>query len=88
MCKDCGKQPCACIVNKPMSEHDTIRSRTTGRKLEISMGPQPGGRVPKNPFASLAQEGYLHAHPEKLGKEKLAEFDAATKGKHLPKRVK
>ena len=71
-----------------MSEHDTVRSRTTGRKIEISMGPQPDGMVPKNPFASLAQEGYLHAHPEKLGKAKLAEFDAATKGKHLPKRVK
>jgi len=84
----CGKDNCTCIVNEPMHEHDTIRSRTTGRKLEISMGPQPGGRVPKNPFASLAQEGYLHAHPEKLGAKKLAEFDAATKGKHLPKRVK
>ena len=70
------------------SEHDTIRSRTTGRKMEIAMPPQGGGLVPKNPFASLAQEGYLHAHPEKLGAKKLAEFDAATKGKHLPKRVK
>ena len=76
------------IVNKPMNEHDTVRSRTTGRKIEISMGPQPAGMVPKNPFASLAQEGYLHTHPEKLGKAKLAEFDAATKGKKLPKRVK
>lgn len=38
------------------------------------------------PFKSLAQEGYLHAHPEILGKAKLAEFDAATKGKHLPER--
>jgi hypothetical protein len=38
------------------------------------------------PFVSKAQQGYLHAHPEILGKEKLAEFDAATKGKHnLPK---
>jgi len=88
MCKDCGKQPCACIVNKRMNEHDTVRSRTTGRKMEISMGPQPGGMVPTNPFASLAQEGFLHAHPEKLGKKGLAEWDEATKGKHLPKRVK
>jgi hypothetical protein len=40
------------------------------------------------PFKSLAQEGYLHAHPEILGKEKLAEFDAATKGKHLPEHSK
>lgn len=37
------------------------------------------------PFKSLAQEGYMHEHPEVLGKKKLAEFDAATKGKHLPK---
>lgn len=39
------------------------------------------------PFVSQAQQGYLHEHPEILGKKKLAEFDAATKGKHLPKRV-
>lgn len=71
-----------------MSEHDTVRSRTTGRKIEISMGPQPGGRVPKNPFASLAQAGWAHTHPDEFGKKNLAEFDAATKGKHLPKHVK
>jgi hypothetical protein len=40
------------------------------------------------PFASRAQQGYLHAHPEKLGKAKLAEFDRATKGKKLPYRAK
>jgi hypothetical protein len=40
------------------------------------------------PFKSLAQEGYLHSHPEILGKEKLAEFDAATKGRHLPEHSK
>jgi hypothetical protein len=40
------------------------------------------------PFKSLAQEGYLHAHPEKLGKAGLAEWDAATKGHHLPEHVK
>lgn len=40
------------------------------------------------PFVSSAQQGYLHAHPEILGKEKLAEFDAATKGMHnLPEHV-
>jgi len=40
------------------------------------------------PFVSKAQQGYLHAHPEKLGKKKLAEFDAATKGmKNLPYHV-
>ena len=37
------------------------------------------------PFASLKQEGYMHEHPEILGKKGLAEWDAATKGKHLPK---
>lgn len=71
-----------------MSEHDCLPSRTTGKHHEIQFGPQPGGLVPSNPFASLAQEGYLHAHPEKLGKKKLAEFDAETKGKKLPKHVK
>jgi hypothetical protein len=70
------------------SEHDTVRSRTTGRLHEISFGPQPSGFVPANPFASLAQAGYMHSHPEKLGKAKLAEFDAATKGKKLPYKVK
>lgn len=65
-----------------------ITSRTTGRVVDVGFGPIGGGLVPKNPFASLAQEGYLHAHPEKLGAKKLAEFDAATKGKKLPKRVK
>lgn len=40
------------------------------------------------PFKSLAQEGYMHEHPEVLGKSGLKEWDAATKGKHLPKHVK
>ena len=40
------------------------------------------------PFKSLAQEGYLHAHPEILGKKGLAEWDAATKGRHLPDKKK
>jgi len=71
-----------------IKEHDKITSRTNGKTVEISLGPNGGGLVPANPFASLAQEGFLHAHPEKLGPEKLAEFDAATKGKKLPKRVK
>lgn len=40
------------------------------------------------PFVSSAQQGYLHAHPEILGKEKLHEFDEATKGEHnLPEHV-
>ena len=40
------------------------------------------------PFKSLAQAGYLHSHPEILGKEGLKEWDTATKGKHLPEHVK
>ena len=71
-----------------IKEHTTLVSRTNGKTYEISLGPNGGGLVPANPFASLAQEGFLHAHPEKLGKAKLAEFDAATKGKKLPKKVK
>lgn len=39
------------------------------------------------PFKSLAQEGYMHEHPEILGKKGLAEWDAATKGTHPPERV-
>lgn len=38
------------------------------------------------PFKSQAQAGYMHEHPEILGKKGLAEWDAATKGKHLPER--
>jgi hypothetical protein len=89
MCDGCGQAGCKCAPypNKPMTEHQTIRSRTTGRKIEISMGMHGGGLVSKNPFASLAQAGYMHSHPEILG-SKLKEWDAATKGKHLPKRVK
>lgn len=65
-----------------------VTSRTTGKSVEVTFGPQGGNLVPKNPFASLAQEGFLHAHPEKLGKKGLAEWDAATKGKKLPEHVK
>lgn len=76
-------------------EHQTVRSRLSGHKVEIEQGPMPaagdpskGGLVPSNPFASTAQAGYLHSHPEVLGRERLAEWDRATKGKHLPKHVK
>jgi hypothetical protein len=71
-----------------MHEHDMVQSRLGMKPREISMGVHGGGLVPANPFASLAQEGYLHAHPEKLGKKGLAEWDAETKGKSLPKHVK
>jgi hypothetical protein len=39
------------------------------------------------PFESAAQRGYLHAHPEILGKKALAEWDAASKGQHVPEHV-
>jgi hypothetical protein len=40
------------------------------------------------PFKSAAQRGYLHAHPEILGKKGLAEWDAASKGQKVPEHVK
>ena len=79
------------VKQKPQDKYkepQTIVSTTTGKKVEVSFGPLGGGLVPANPFASIAQEGYLHAHPEKLGKAGLAEWDAATKGKKLPQHVK
>lgn len=65
-----------------------VTSRTNGKSVEVTFGPQGGGLVPANPFASLAQAGYMHSHPEVLGKTALDEWDSATKGKKLPKRVK
>jgi hypothetical protein len=74
---------------KPFTtEHQTIVSRTTGLPHEISLGMPGRGRVPKNPFASAAQRGYLHAHPEVLGKKALAEWDRASKGQKVPYHVK
>lgn len=88
----CKQKEAEKTANKPaagIKEHGLkIVSKTTGRTVDVGFGPQDSGLVPKNPFASLAQEGFLHAHPEKLGAKKLAEFDAATKGKKLPKKVK
>ena len=42
------------------------------------------------PFKSQAQAGYFHTHKKELEKQgvDVAEWDAATKGKHLPKKVK
>lgn len=77
-------------MNKPprrFSEHDTVTDRFTGKKVEVKWG-NHGHQVPSNPFASLAQEGYMHSHPEILGKKGLAEWDSATKGKKLPEKVK
>jgi hypothetical protein len=70
------------------SEHDKIQSRTTGRMCEISFGPQPGGLVPKNPFASAAQRGFMHANPSVLGSKALKEWDASSKGQKVPYKVK
>ena len=87
MCKDCGKKPCICDAypNDKMHEHDTVTSRTTGRKVEIGM--TPGHMVSKNPFASVAQQHFLEAHPEKL-KGKIHEWEKSTDYAHLPKKVK
>jgi hypothetical protein len=39
------------------------------------------------PFQSVAQQRYLHAHPDKVGgKEKLKEWDSATNFSTLPDR--
>jgi hypothetical protein len=42
------------------------------------------------PYKSLAQEGYFHTHEAQLKKEgvDVDEWDAATKGSHLPERAK
>jgi hypothetical protein len=89
---ECQRKEADAKTNHPgegIKEHGLhISSRTRPGTTEIAFGPQGGGLVPANPFASLAQEGFLHAHPEKLGPEKLAEFDSATKGKKLPEHVK
>jgi hypothetical protein len=85
--KECG-QPLDVSKLPYTREHDYIISRTTGAAVEVSFGPQCCGNVPANPFASLAQAGYLHSHPEILGKEKLKEFDKASKGQHVPYKVK
>jgi hypothetical protein len=41
------------------------------------------------PFASKAQQRFLHANPEKVGGEKkLAEWDSSTNFKTLPEKKK
>ncbi len=70
-------------------EHDYVISRINGAAYNVSFGPQPGGLVPANPFASQQQQKFLYAHPEKVGgKKKLEEWSAATDFKHLPKKAK
>ena len=41
------------------------------------------------PFVSQAQAGYFHTHKAELEKQgvDVDEWDAATKGRHLPERV-
>ena len=73
---------------KYMHEHDRVESRLGGKSKEISMGPHGAGLVPSNPFASLAQAGYMHSHPEILGKTALDEWDASSKGRKIPAHVK
>jgi hypothetical protein len=85
-------------IVKPLetnSEHQTVKSRLTGKDIEIGFGPLPaasnpslGGLVPENPFKSAAQRGYLHSHPEVLGPTALKEWDQASKGLKLPEYVK
>ena len=75
-------------------EHEKIYSRTLCRDVEIGIGPLPvgpsgiGGLVGKNPFVSADQRAFLNMHPEKLGKAGLAEWNHASKGLKLPKKVK
>jgi hypothetical protein len=42
------------------------------------------------PYVSQAQAGYFHTHEKQLAKQgvNVKEWDAATKGKKLPKRAK
>jgi hypothetical protein len=84
----CGvdERNCKCIVNSPMSEHDTVMSRITGQPVEIRM--TQGHKVSKNPFASQAQQHFLEAHPEKVGgRKKLKEWEHSTDYTSLPKKV-
>jgi len=87
-----GAQDAAGRANHPpinlIHEHDRVQSRLGGKSREISMGPHGGELVPANPFASLAQAGYMHSHPEILGKKDLAHWDAESKGRKVPEHVK
>lgn len=76
--------------NQGIEEHGLhVTSRTTGKKVEIGFGPQGGGLVPANPFASIAQARFAHANPGKFGGKKgLDEWDAETSFGSLPKKVK
>ena len=56
------------IPEKPYTtEHEQVVSRTTGLPHEISFGPQ-NGKVPANPFKSVAQQHYFMLILRKLEK--------------------
>ena len=80
------------VKQKPQDnykEHQTIVSKTTGKKIEIGFGPLGGHLVPKNPFASIAESKFAHANPSKFGgKSGLKEWDSATDYSKIPKKVK
>jgi hypothetical protein len=92
----CGKADRTTLGAMSTPEHTKIVSRTRGVSMEIAVGPHGsspkagdfGGLVSSNPFASLAQASYLNMHPEKLGTKGLAEWNRASKGRKIPKRVK
>jgi hypothetical protein len=42
-------------------EHDYLISRTTGYANEVKFGPQAGGLVSRNPFASKSQQRFMFA---------------------------
>lgn len=76
--------------NQGIKEHALhVTSRTTGKSVEVGFGPNGGGLVPANPFASLAQARFAHANPEKFGGKKgLDEWDKETSFGSIPKKVK
>jgi hypothetical protein len=92
----CGKAERSTLQGMSTPEHTKIVSRTRGVSVEIGVGPHGasqkegdfGGLVSNNPFKSLAQAGYMHANPGILGKKGLSEWDAASKGRKIPKHVK
>lgn len=91
-----GKADRSTLHAETWNEHDQIYSRTLNRMVEIGIPPlganekdeKYGGLVPPNPFSSQKQMAYMHANPEVLGPKALKEWDTASKGKALPKRVK
>jgi len=96
MANGSGKADRSTLHGMATNEHDKIVSRTRGVSMEIGVGPHGasqkegdfGGLVSNNPFKSLAQAGMMHANPGILGKKGLAEWDASSKGRKIPYKVK